>query len=171
MLPPLALSSGPASDTAAAAAGSVAGAPTPMSATRKKLPPDCASLPTTIALLSWIKGDVVVDVNCAPCSMEKPAQQAAAEAATPRLVWLNVPLLADIRGPASASDDGVPATVPRRVRMLPAVSIELPRNAMNGDVLVLVTCAPFPMKRNEKVLAVGSPVWKSVDMALSHGPA
>src|SRR6266852_2959532 len=91
-------------------------------------------------------------------------------APNPRLVWLNVLPVALSNGPASVSRDGVPAVERRSVNTSPEVSSELLVNDMNGEVVVLVTCAPSPMKRNVKVFVVPLPVWKSVRVDERNGP-
>jgi len=59
----VALSSGPAKETDEDATSSEAGAPPKLSAIRKKVPPDCASLPVTVEVVSWMSGDAVLLVS------------------------------------------------------------------------------------------------------------
>src|SRR5919106_1512321 len=93
MVLPLALSSGPASETLDEATSSAAGAPPNVSTTSKKFPPDCASFPVTVELVNWRSAWLVVLVRWAPCPMKNALQHAEGAAPNwgpkPRLVWLN----------------------------------------------------------------------------------
>src|SRR5262249_6743913 len=120
------VSSGPASETDAGATRSARGAPVNVSATLKKLPPDCASLPVTVELVSWISGDAVVEDSCPPCATKKAVQQAAGEvekeAPKPSEVKLKVLFVAERSGPESVNRVGLAAEDRRTSTMPPAVS-------------------------------------------------
>src|SRR5436190_13525906 len=158
------LRSGPASDRDAGETSSDAGAPVKVSATRRKLPPDCASLPITDELVSWMNAELPVDETWAPCRMLKVLQHAPADvendAPKPSDVVLKVLFVADKSGPASVSRVGVPESDRRTETTSPAASTELCVKLRKGWLLVLLTCEPSKMLRKLKVLSVGSPVVK-----------